>query len=71
LDEGSRLLGAFRAGGLLIPVWELAPGTGAGDLPSVVGAWRKRYAAARSDAPLTPEERRAKAGLLNRQITLR
>lgn len=71
LDEGSRLLGAFRAGGLLIPVWELAPGTGAGDLPSVVGAWRERYAAARSDAPLTPEERRAKAGLLNRQITLR
>jgi len=71
LGEDSRLLGAFRAGGLLIPVWELAAGTVAADLPDSLAAWRSRYAAALTDAPLTAEERRAKAGLLNRQITLR
>ncbi|MFZ1373933.1 MAG: DUF5926 family protein [Nostocoides sp.] len=71
LGDGTRLLGAFRAGGLLIPVWELPAGTAATDLVEPLAAWRERYAAAAVDAPLTAQERRAKAGLLNRQITLR
>lgn len=71
LGPDSRLLGAFRAGGLLIPVWELAGGTSADDLPEPLAAWRERYAAALPEAPLSAPERRAKSGLLNRQITLR
>ena len=27
LGEGTRLIGTFRADGLLVPVWDLAPGT--------------------------------------------
>ena len=71
LGEGSRLLGAFRAGGLLIPVWELAGGSAAADCEPAAAEFVSRYAAARTDDPLTPEERRAKNGLLSRQVTLR
>lgn len=71
LGDGTRLLGAFRAAGLLIPVWELADGTDADSVAAPLAEWKARYAAALTDAPLTPEERRAKAGILNRQVTLR
>lgn len=71
LGDGTRLLGAFRAAGLLIPVWELADGTDADGVAAPLAEWKARYAAALTDAPLTPEERRAKAGILNRQVTLR
>ncbi|CCI53964.1 conserved hypothetical protein [Nostocoides jenkinsii Ben 74] len=71
LGEGSRLLGAFRAGGLLIPVWELAAGSAAADCEPAAAEFVSRYAAARTDEPLTGEERRAKNGLLSRQVTLR
>lgn len=32
LEEGARLIGAFRACGVLVPVWELNPGTEADEL---------------------------------------
>ena len=38
--EGSRYVGAFRADGLLVPVWDLAPGTDAEDLEAPVAAGR-------------------------------
>ncbi len=72
LGEDTRLLGAFRACGLLIPVWDLDPEKGAEDFEEELGAFTKRYAvAAASDADLTAEERRARSGLLSRQVTLR
>jgi len=72
LGGPTRLLGAFRAGGLLVPVWDLEPEKSAGDYEAALGEFMTRYAAAAaSDAPLTAEERRAKSGLLSRQVTLR
>jgi hypothetical protein len=72
LGAGTRLLGAFRACGLLVPVWDLDPEQGAEAYEEPLAAFTKRYAAATgSDAPLSPEERRARSGLLSRQVTLR
>lgn len=72
LGEGTRLLGAFRACGLLVPVWDLDPEKDADAYEDELAAFAKRYAAAvASTEPLTPEERRARAGLLSRQVTLR
>ena len=72
LGEGTRLLGAFRACGLLVPVWDLDPEKDADPYEDELAAFAKRYAAAvASTEPLTPEERRARSGLLSRQVTLR
>src|SRR6478672_10928238 len=72
LGGETRLLGAFRAGGLLVPVWDLDPELEAADHEGELAAWGERYAAAlASDAPLTADERRARSGLLSRQVTLR
>lgn len=72
LGAGTRLLGAFRACGLLIPVIELDPEVEAGDYEAPLLAWRERYATAlATEDALTPDERRAKSGLLSRQVTLR
>jgi len=72
LGEGTRLLGAFRACGLLVPVWELDSTRAADDYEEPLGEFTTRYAAATaSGASLTAEERRARSGLLSRQVTLR
>ena len=69
---GTRLLGAFRACGLLVPVWDLDPDKEAADYEDELAEFMERYAAVLgSDAPLSPEERRARSGLLSRQVTLR
>jgi hypothetical protein len=72
LVEGSRLVGMFRAHGLLVPVWDLPVGTGAEAVedPAAEFAAAVEEALA-SDAPLSAEERSARAGLANRQVTLR
>jgi hypothetical protein len=72
LGEGTRLLGAFRACGLLVPVWDLDPGLAGGDYENALAqmAVRLDEAMAQNDA-LTAEERRARSGLLSRQVTLR
>ena len=72
MGEGSRLLGAFRAWGLLVPVWELDASLASGDYEGPVTqlAGRLDDALAQSGA-LTIEERRARSGLLSRQVTLR
>jgi len=70
--EGSRYVGAFRADGLLVPVWDLAADTDADDLEEPAAAWGVLLADALADtAPLTPDERRARAGVVSRQLTLR
>jgi len=71
LGEGTRLVGSFRAHGLTVPVWDLPSGVGAEDIEQPAAEFAERLAAAlASDAPLTAEERRARGGLTNRQVTL-
>ena len=71
LEEGARFVGAFRANGLAIPVWELVPGTEAEELTKPLQAMGKRLEAALADtSPLSPEVRRAKAGIISRQVNL-
>ncbi|GGL35912.1 topoisomerase II [Phycicoccus endophyticus] len=72
LGDGTRLLGAFRACGLLVPVWDLDPELEASAHEDELAAWGRRYAEALAqDRALTGDERRARAGLLSRQVTLR
>lgn len=72
LDDGSRFVGAFRSCGILVPVWELAPGAEAADIEKPVVAFAPTLEAAlASTEPLTPEQRRARAGLVSRQVSLR
>jgi hypothetical protein len=70
--EGSRYVGAFRADGLLVPVWDLAPGTGADELEEPAAAFARLLEDTLADTtPLTADERRARAGVVSRQLTLR
>ncbi len=72
LDHDSRLLGAFRACGLLVPVWELDPQRAPEEHADSVAAMAKALdTALRTPGELSADERRARAGLLNRQVTLR
>ena len=62
----------FRAHGLLVPVWDLPSGTGAEVLEEPVAQLEKDLAAALADgAPLSTDERAARNGLANRQLTIR
>jgi hypothetical protein len=72
LVPGSRLVGMFRAHGLLAPVWDLEVGTGAEALEDPASTFKAALdAALASSAPLTAEERAARSGLANRQVTIR
>jgi hypothetical protein len=72
LVEGSRYVGAFRADGLLVPVWDLAPATGADELEEPAAGFVRRLEGALAvTTPLTADERRARAGVVSRQLTLR
>jgi hypothetical protein len=69
---GSRFVGMFRAHGLLTPVWDLPLGTG----PEALEEPAERFAADLSealadDSSLTTEQRSARSGLANRQVTIR
>jgi len=72
IAEGSRLVGMFRVHGVLVPVWDLPVGTG----PEVLEEPAARFkadleAALADDSPLSPQERAARSGLTNRQLTIR
>lgn len=72
LSEGSRFVGAFRACGLAIPVFELAEGETAEDVAAPVAAFVKALDEALAEkGALSAEERRAKQGLVSRQVTIR
>ncbi len=72
LEEGARLIGAFRACGLLVPVWELVPGTEAEELTKPAKDFEARLQKAlKNTDPLTPDEKRVRAGLISRQVNLR
>ena len=71
LEEGARFVGAFRACGLAIPVWELVPGTEAEELTAPMRAMADRLdAALADDSPLDAAARRARAGVISRQVNL-
>lgn len=68
----ARLVGMFRAHGLLAPVWDLPLGTGAEVLEEPAAAFKAALDEALADtSPLTPEQRAARSGLANRQVTIR
>lgn len=72
LGEGTRYVGAFRAQGLVVPVWDLAPDAVADDVEEPAAAFSTALdEALASSAPLTADERRARAGVVSRQLTLR
>jgi len=72
LGEGTRLLGAFRACGLLVPVWDLDPSLAGADYEETVAQMVVRLDGALAQSgDLGSAERRARSGLLSRQVTLR
>ncbi|MCU1693841.1 MAG: topoisomerase [Frankiales bacterium] len=72
VGDDSRYIGSFRAHGLLVPVWDLLPETEAAAVEEPAAALRARLdEALASPRALTGEERRARQGLLSRQLTLR
>jgi hypothetical protein len=72
LGADTRLIGAFRAYGLLVAVWDVASAGSAESVEEPAAAFAERYAESlAASAPLTSAERAARAGLLNRQQTLR
>jgi hypothetical protein len=72
IGEGTRYVGSFRAHGLLCPVWDLPVDRTAAEIEEPVAALRARLdEALAASGPLSAEERRARAGLLSRQLTLR
>jgi hypothetical protein len=72
LGPGTRYAGAFRAHGLVVPVWDLPADTPAAEWAGAAAEFQDRLEQAlASSAPLSVDERRARAGLLSRQITLR
>ncbi|MEJ7833404.1 MAG: DUF5926 family protein [Nocardioides sp.] len=72
IAPGSRLVGMFRAHGLLAPVWDLPVGTGAEALEDPAAKFKADLDAALADASdLTAEQRAARSGLANRQVTIR
>ena len=72
LGEGTRYAGAFRAHGLVVPVWDVPADTDAVEWTGPAAEFQTRLEAALEEtSPLTTDERRARAGLLSRQVTLR
>jgi len=72
IAEGTRYVGSFRAEGLTVPVWDLPDGFGAAGVAEHAAEFRARFLAAlESTEPLTALERRARGGIVARQVTLR
>lgn len=69
LGEGTKLIGHFRAHGLLVPVWEFEHD--AADLEQPAVELKARLdAALADDSPLTSEQRSARSALVSRQVTV-
>ncbi len=72
VGPGSRFVGFFRADGLAVPVWDLAADTEAERCEEPAAALWLAYRAALADpTPLNAQERRVRAGLVGRSLTLR
>ncbi|HEV7646578.1 MAG TPA: DUF5926 family protein [Actinophytocola sp.] len=74
LGDGSRYAGCFRAHGLLVPVWDLDREQHAREWTKPAEELNERLTAALASldkTPLTGDERRARDGLVGRQVTIR
>jgi hypothetical protein len=70
--NGAKYAGAFRVLGLVIPVWDLPRGTEAEDLVEPAAEFKARLDQALADtSPLDAGQRRSRAGLVARSLTLR
>lgn len=71
LAEETRLVGSFRAHGLVVPVWDLPSSMTAADCEKPAAEFGERLAEALAvTEQLTGAERKARGGLANRQVTL-
>jgi hypothetical protein len=71
LVDGARLIGMFRAHGLLVPVWDVPPGTGSEPLVGPAAEFDRRLGETLADVrPLHAAERAARSGLTSRQLTI-
>ncbi|WP_033292065.1 DUF5926 family protein [Amycolatopsis jejuensis] len=74
LGEGTRYAGSFRAHGLLVPVWDLDPEAHArewAEPKDELGARLDDALKSLDAEPLNAAERRARDGLIGRQLTIR
>lgn len=72
VGDGSRYVGAFRALGIVIPVWDLVPGTEPAAVERPAADLRRALDEALAETtPLTADERRVRAGVVSKQLTLR
>ncbi len=72
IGPDTRLVGMFRAQGLIVPVWDLPLGRGAAAIEEPAAEFGVRLQDALAESkPLSDAERRARAGLTTRQVTLR
>lgn len=72
VGPGSRFVGFFRADGLVVPVWDLAADMAPEQIEEPTAALHAAYQEALADeAPLDPAQRRIRAGLVGRSLTLR
>ncbi|MBL7502103.1 SEC-C domain-containing protein [Frankia sp. CNm7] len=72
MGEGSRFAGSFRADGLVVPVWDLAADADADSCEEPAAALRAALDEVLAERrPLTADERRARAGVVGRTLTLR
>lgn len=72
LVEGARLIGMFRAHGVLVPVWDVPAGTGPEPLEAPAADFARRLEETLADPrPLHTAERAARSGLTSRQLTIR
>ncbi|MDR1634283.1 MAG: DUF5926 family protein [Bifidobacteriaceae bacterium] len=70
--EDSKYAGAFRTMGVVIPVWELPRGASAEELAGPLAEFKARLdQALAEERPLDANERRSRAGLVARFLTLR
>jgi hypothetical protein len=72
LGDGTKFAGMFRAHGLLVPVWDVPGEPEGADWEAPLADFAKRYTDTLADtSPLDSAGRRAKQGLISRQLTLR
>lgn len=72
LAEGYKNVGSFRSSGLMVPVWELPAGTQASAVEPLLAPFEEKLTKALAvTEPLNADERRARAGWVSRQVTLR
>lgn len=69
--DGTKLIGMFRAHGVLVPVWELE-GVSARDVAAATPAFQESLQSALAIAePLTSAQRSVRQELISRQVTIR